>query len=148
MATKCTYPYSTPQWASAPYRCYLLVNHFEYIDRRTYPGMSWAGHIALKIAPSCVWIWTPWFPRLAQVHIPNGSSIGSAVFAQLTTECHYTLQWVASSPQNSSFARRSWPHLIHGFLGQPEFTSQTTCRSLKSFVRGSRSWQTDIRTTL
>jgi len=35
---------------------------------------------------------------LPWVHNPNGISISSAVFAQLSTECPYTLQWVASSP--------------------------------------------------
>jgi len=30
-----------------------------------------------------------------RVRIANGISIGSAVFAQLITECPYTLQWVA-----------------------------------------------------
>ena len=29
---------------------------------------------------------------------PNGMSIGSAVFAQMTAECPYTLQWGAPSP--------------------------------------------------
>jgi len=40
-----------------------------------------------KIAPLCIGIWTPsstWFLRPARVHIPNGMSIGSAVFARLT----------------------------------------------------------------
>jgi len=34
------------------------------------------------------------------VHIPNDISIGSAIFAQLTAESPYTLQWAAPSPQN------------------------------------------------
>jgi len=39
-----------------------------------------------------------------QVHIPNGISIGSAVFAHLTAESHYTLQWAAAFPvQNCPF---------------------------------------------
>jgi len=41
----------------------------------------------LKIAPSRVGIWTPsntWFLRPTHVHIVNGISIGSAVFAGLT----------------------------------------------------------------
>jgi len=32
------------------------------------------------------------------VHIPNGISISLAVFAQLTAECRYTLQWETASP--------------------------------------------------
>jgi len=40
-------------------------------------------------------IWTPsntCFLGPIRVHNPNGISIGSAVFAQITVECHYTLQ--------------------------------------------------------
>jgi len=35
---------------------------------------------------------------LPGVHIPNDISIGSAVFAQLTAECHRNLQWAPFSP--------------------------------------------------
>jgi len=52
-------PSSTQQSASAPYRCCPLLSRFEYIDRRTCPGVSRAGHSPLKIAPSSVGIWTP-----------------------------------------------------------------------------------------
>jgi len=31
-------------------------------------------------------------------HNPNGLSIGSAVFAQMTADCPYTLQWNVHSP--------------------------------------------------
>jgi len=31
-------------------------------------------------------------------HNPNGTSIGLAVFAQMTAECPYTLQWFACFP--------------------------------------------------
>jgi len=33
-----------------------------------------------------------------QAHNPNGISIGSSVFAQMTAECLYTLQWDALFP--------------------------------------------------
>jgi len=33
-----------------------------------------------------------------RAHNPNGTSIGSAVFAQMTEECPYTLQWFACFP--------------------------------------------------
>jgi len=33
-----------------------------------------------------------------RVHNPNGTSIGSAVFAQMTVECPYALQWFACFP--------------------------------------------------
>jgi len=34
-----------------------------------------------------------------RVHNPNGKSIGSAVFAQLTAESPYTLEWALLSPK-------------------------------------------------
>jgi len=33
-----------------------------------------------------------------RAHNPNGTSIGSAVFAQMTAECLYSLQWFACFP--------------------------------------------------
>jgi len=42
-----------------------------------------------------------WFPKPIQTHNPKGISISSAVFAQMTMECPYTLQWdVPSPPKN------------------------------------------------
>jgi len=46
-------------------------------------------------------LWTPSNTRFLPpipAHNPNGISIGSAVFAQMTVECPYTLQWDAQSP--------------------------------------------------
>ena len=73
-----------------------------------------------------------------QVHIQNGISIGSAVFAQLTAGSSHSLQWTAISPQKS-FPGESGPHLIHDSLGLPESTTQTVSRSVQPFLHGSRS---------
>jgi len=46
-------------------------------------------------------IWTPsnsWFLGWVRAHNSNTITIGSALFAQVTAECHYTLQWAAPSP--------------------------------------------------
>jgi len=43
-------------------------------------------------------IFNTWFPGLTQILIRNGMPIGSAVYAQLTAACPYTLQWVAPFP--------------------------------------------------
>ena len=46
-------------------------------------------------------IWTlynTWFLGVIRAHNPNGTSIGSDVFAQMTAECPYTLQWFARFP--------------------------------------------------
>jgi len=42
--------------------------------------------------------WNTWFLGSMRAQKPNGTSIGSASFAQMTTECSYTLQWFASFP--------------------------------------------------
>jgi len=52
----------------------------------------------------------------------NSISIGPAVFAQITIECSYTLQWDVLFPslQNCPFHGGSGPHLKHGSLSPPE----------------------------
>jgi len=64
----------------------------------------------------------------------NGISIGSAVFAQLTTESPYTLQWTSLSPKIALFHGGSGPtisHLIHDSLGPSESITQTASRSVQ-----------------
>jgi len=41
------------------------------------------------------------FPGPIRAHNLNGSSIASAVFAQTTAECPYTLQWDATFPREN-----------------------------------------------
>jgi len=54
-----------------------------------------------------------WFLGPIRAHNPNGSSIGLAVFAQMTANCSYILQWDAPSPLKIvSCHWRSGPHLI------------------------------------
>jgi len=56
-------------------------------------------------------IWTPsstWFLGSTWLSIPNGILIGSAVFAQLTAECPYTLQWATLSPSYFLFPSNTW----------------------------------------
>jgi len=75
-----------------------------------------------------------------RIHIPNGISIGSAIFAQLTAERLYTLQWAAPPPSNLPLSRGDVdPNLIYGF----ESTTQTASRSVQPFLQGLRSWQRD-----
>jgi len=55
-------------------------------------------------------------PGTNWVFIPNGISVGLAVFAQLTVEWPYALQRAATFPPSY------WgigPHLIHGYLAHP-----------------------------
>ena len=105
--------------------------------------------------------WLPWRRPLATVdhhvtrflgpigaHNPNGISIGSAVFAQMTTECPYTLQWDAPSPAPQKLALPMGhldSRLIHGSPGPPESLTQMATRSVQPFLQGSLVWQTDRR---
>ena len=92
-------------------------------------------------------IHAPLGPPESKIQIPNGVSIGSAVFAQLTAECPYTVQWSAHSP--SKLALPMWDldlHLIHGSLGPPQSLTQMASRSVQPFLQGSLLWHTDRRT--
>ena len=84
-------------------------------------------------------IWTPshsWFLGPFRDHNPNGITIGSAVFTQMTTECPYTLQWAAPSPSKLPLRMGDLDlNLIHGSLGQPECSTQTASRSVCRFCR-------------
>jgi len=106
-----------------------------------------AGHVLpLKIAPSngggvnfgpasntC-------FLGPTQVHNLNGISIGSAIFAQMTAQCPYTVQWATPSPLKIAPSHPMGdvnPHLIHGSLGPPESSTQTASQLVRPFLRGS-----------
>ena len=77
-------------------------------------------------------------PHLVQdslVHplsIPNGISIGRAIFAELTAESLYLTMGRHSLP-SKLLPRVGYldHHLIHASLGSCEFTYQTACRSVK-----------------
>jgi len=76
-------------------------------------------------------------------------------FVQLTTESPYTLQWAAPSclviPHSSLKIApshgKTWTQLIHGSVGQPEFTTQTASRSVQLFLHGSLSYRQTDRPT-
>jgi len=79
-----------------------------------------------------------------RVHNPNGTSIGSAVFAQMTAECLYTLQWFACFPSKLPLPMlSSRPHLILGSLSPPESATQMATWSFQPFLQ---IWQTDRAT--
>jgi len=59
-----------------------------------------------------------------QAHNPNSISTGSAISAQMTTECPYTLRWDALFPSKFPFPWGPEPHLIRGSLGPPESSTQ------------------------
>jgi len=80
-----------------------------------------------------------------RVHIPKDISIGSAVFAQLTANCPYTIQWAAPLPLIIAPSHRcSGPHLIHGFFGHQ--SPQTNDISIGSEVFAGLTIVTDRQT--
>jgi len=83
-----------------------------------------------------------WFLGPIRVHNPNGISIGSAVFAQMTVECPYALQWDVPPLKIASSHSGIWTP-IHGSLGPPEPTTQTASRSVQPFLQDSLVWRTD-----
>ena len=69
---------------------------------------------------------------------PKRILIGSAIFAQLTAECPYTLQWDTPFPLKIVPSHGgSGPHLIHGFLGPPKSSTHTASQSVQPFLQGS-----------
>jgi len=69
-----------------------------------------------------------------------GISIGSAIFAQMTAGCPYTLQWDISFLKKLPLPMGDLdpnPHLTHGSLGPPESSTQTASQSVQPFLQGS-----------
>jgi len=89
-------------------------------------NLQWA-YPSTRIAPSnggselscSTWCFGP-----IRTRNPNGTSIGSTVFAQMTADCAYTLQWFACFPSKlplSILTMTSGPHEIglRDLLGPP-----------------------------
>jgi len=60
------------------------------------------------ILQNCPFTWGIWthltrFLGTIGANQPNGTWIGSAVLAEMTAECPYTLQWFASESSDRSF---------------------------------------------
>jgi len=58
-----------------------------------------------------------WFLEADRAHNPNCITIGSAIFAQVTVECLYTLQWVPLSQKIAPSHWGSGPPCKTRFLG-------------------------------
>ena len=98
-----------------------------------------------QCAPHVIHVMLPWPTRL---HIPNDTSIGSAAFAQLRAKSSYILQWAAPSPSKLPLPMGldPGPHLIHGFLGQPDSSTKTASRSVQPFSQDSLLSEGDRQT--
>ena len=79
-----------------------------------------------------------WFPWSTQLNIPDGISIGTAFFTQLTAERPCTLQCAASFSEKCPFPGEEDLHQIYGFLSPPEPITRTASRSVQPFLYSSR----------
>ena len=113
---------------------------------------SVVGHARICLSTkNCPFAWghldplsTTWFLEPTRTHNPNGISIWSAVFAQITAERPYALQREALSPLKMAPSHNgSGPHLICGTLCRYQPTTQTASGSVQSFLQSSWMWQTD-----
>jgi len=135
--------HSSPQ----PIRQMDCFSRFAQLMAEHAYTLQWA-HLSTRIAPShgdhldlpCnTWCFPP-----KRVHNQNGTSIGSAVFAQMTAECLYTLQWLGCFPLKLSLPMlASGPHLILGSFGPHKSATQMATWSLQPFLQ---AWQTERAT--
>ena len=92
------------------------------------------------LAPPSEQDWTSASFRSTQVHNANSKSINSAVFAQLTAERPYILEWATPSPSKLPLP------IEDGTIGPSESSTQTASRLVQPFLQGSLVWQTDRMT--
>jgi len=96
------------------------------------------------MAPICMHIYYTRFLGATQLTTPNGSSIGSAVFARPMLHSLYTLHCAIPFPQNLLLTLGGiWPRIIHGALDRPDPPPQAVTRSNRPFFRDIHSLPTD-----
>ena len=86
-------------------------------------ALQWARRHSPKSAPSRGNICTPsntWIPGLTRLSVPNGISIGSAVFAQMTAECPYLYNGTPLTPQNCPFPWGMWTPMVPWAHSSPQ----------------------------
>jgi len=97
--------------------------------------LQWAT-LSPKIAPSHGGSRSPsnsWFLGPVWAHKPNGIKIGSAILAQVTTECPYTLKWAAFPLKIAPSHGGSWPQSNTWFPG-PTWVFNLHCISIGSTI--------------
>jgi len=116
----------------ASYHTTKVITHkATYSKLKLCPKIGCHGNIPSIDGPTS----NTWFLRPILAHNPKGISVGSTVFAQMTAECPYTIKWEESFPLKiAPFHGDLDPHLIHGSLGPPESSTQTTSRSVQPFL--------------
>jgi len=120
-------------------------SHFCTAHGRKSPHFT-MGNPFPKIAPSHGGPGSPsnvWFLGPVRAYNPNGITISSAVFARVTAECPYTLQWAARSPLKTAPSR--WGSGLVPWAHQSPQPKRHLDR-FSRFLHGSLVWQTDRQT--
>jgi len=136
------HPISYTQSASALYRCSQLLSRFEYIDRRTCSGMSWAGHLLSSKLSFHVRKSGPHLIRGSLGPHESTSQTASQLLQPFLHSSQHSVPMLCNGPPFPSklpFACRSRPHLIHDSLGPSESALQTASGLVQPFLQGSRS---------
>jgi len=84
-----------------------------------------------------------WFFGPIWAHSPNGISIDSAVFAQMSAECPYTMGRPIPPSKLPLPMGDLDPHLIRGSQGPTKSSTQTASRSVQPFLQDSLVCHTD-----
>jgi len=134
----CPAPNMLPFFINFPLRfrdfwCLLCINNnkwSKYSDRRLHCRRTWMVHSLVFNRCASVYSHLIGFLGPTRVPMPNGISISSAVFAQLTAECSYTFPIL--------------PHQNFPFQSSIQLKS----RSVQLFLHASLLWQTDRHTML
>jgi len=89
----------------------------------------------------------PWCLGPMRARNPNVTSIGSAVFAQMTAECPYTLQWFTRFPfKIAPFRWGIWTPCNTWFFGPTWVLNPNGKSIVSSVLHGSLVWQTERQT--
>ena len=125
------YPCPQPKWHLD------WLSHFCTAHGKVSLGMP--GHV---LSPkNCAFAWCDldphliqWFLRPTGIFIPNGISISSAVFAQLTAEHTYILQWATLFPSKLPLPMGDLDlYLVCNFLDPSKPATQMASRLVSHF---------------
>jgi len=138
------YCYSTGD-GNVPCHEGTLVKPFLHSWRQKVPIIYNGRPYPLEL-PLQMGIWTPRNTQCLgpmRAHNPNGTSIGSAMFAQMTAECPYTLQWFACfllkiAPSHVGI----WTSCNTWFIGPTRVMNPNGNLIVQPFFQDSLVWQT------